>query len=409
MLKKLFLLIGILFVHQLMYAQDTDSLFKAARNLGFNGKRTEARALCKQALIKSPDYHEIRVFIGRLYLWDDQYDSARYYFRESIRRDAKNIDAYSAWCDAELWSDNHKTALELSNQALEIDSNNVDILLKKARALNNLMFYSEAFAIVNKALKIDKKNAKAFELSEIIKRNLQKNKISMTYDHDQFNKLFDPWDAISLSYTRRTKTLGAVIARLNYANRFTKPGYQFEVDAYPSIDDKTYMFLNAGYSQDAIFPEYKWGASIYRSLPKSFELELGLRSLIFNTTTWVYTASLSKYIGNFWLNIRPNFIPRTLGSSASLNLTSRYYLSNANHYISVNIGTGISADEIRIQRSDINTSNILLMSNRLKVSYQKPFNRNYIIGVGIGIAEEEISRNNYRENYNFNLGIETSF
>ena len=124
---------------------------------------------------------------------------------------------------------------------------------------------------VQKILKSDKKNTAAFELSENIKRNLQKNRISLQYDRDDFNKLFDPWDGISLSYSRRTKTFGSVIARLNYANRFLSPGYQFELDAYPSLGKKMYAYLNVGYSADAIFPEYKWSASIYRNLGRAFE------------------------------------------------------------------------------------------------------------------------------------------
>lgn len=401
--------IGLLCMLSFANAQDTDSLFKVAREKGFNGKRAEARALCQQALLKSPDYHEIRVFLGRLYLWDDQYDSARYYFQETIRRDAKNIDAYSAWCDAELWSDNYERALELSNQALLIDSNEAEILLKKAKALNNLNRYEEAFEAVNKILKLDHKNAKAFEYSEIIKRNLQKNKIALIYDHDDFNKIFAPWNAFSLSYTRRTKALGSVITRVNYANRFNTPGYQFELDAYPSIGEKMYMYLNVGYSQDAIFPTTKWSASIYRSLPKSFEAELGIRSLQFSTTTWVFTASVGKYLGNFWFNLRPNFIPGSLGSSGSLNLTTRYYVGDANNYISLILGTGISADEVRIQRNDGTPNSYLLKSNRMRLTYQRALKRNYIISVGGGLAEEETSFSGFRTNYNFNIGLEKSF
>jgi hypothetical protein len=45
-------------------AQDTasvDFLFQKARNLAFNGKRTEARSICRQILLKSPDYEDVRV------------------------------------------------------------------------------------------------------------------------------------------------------------------------------------------------------------------------------------------------------------------------------------------------------------------------------------------------------------
>ncbi len=409
MLKKIFYIIGILLYSFSVNAQDTDSLFKAARDLGFNGKRAEARALCYRALEKSPDYTEIRVFLGRLYVWDDKYDSARMVFQECINRDPQSLDAYSAWCDAELWSDNYSRVLELSSAALKIDSNNADILIRRARAYNNLAQYSEAFATVQKILKTDKKNTAAFELSENIKRNLQKNKISLQYDRDDFNKLFDPWDGISLSYSRRTKTFGSVIARMNYANRFLSPGYQFELDAYPSLGKKMYAFLNVGYSADAIFPEYKWSASIYRNLGRAFEGELGVRYLQFSTVTWVYTASIGKYIGNYWINLRPNFIPGALGSSGSLNLTVRYYLSDANHYLSLIAGSGISADEVRIQRNDGAPNSVLLKSNRLRLSYQKGLKRNYIVSVAAGIAEEETSFNGFRMNYNFSVGIEKSF
>ena len=123
----------------------------------------------------------------------------------------------------------------------------------------------------------------------------------------------------------------------------------------------------------------------------------------------MYTASIGKYIGNYWINLRPNFIPGALGSSGSLNLTVRYYLSDANHYLSLIAGSGISADEVRIQRNDGAPNSVLLKSNRLRLSYQKGLKRNYIVSLAAGIAEEETSFNGFRMNYNFSVGIEKSF
>ena len=58
------------------------------------------------------------------------------------------------------------------------------------------------------------------------------------------------------------------------------------MDAYPSLSKKTYMYLNVGYSDSYktgtfVFPKYRAGISIYRSLPKSFEAEIGARLLNF--------------------------------------------------------------------------------------------------------------------------------
>ena len=54
-------------------AQETegvDELFARARRLAFQGKRAEALDLCRLALQRSPDYHDIRILAGRIHTWD---------------------------------------------------------------------------------------------------------------------------------------------------------------------------------------------------------------------------------------------------------------------------------------------------------------------------------------------------
>lgn len=411
MLKK-FSLIGVslLCILNFAFSQDTDSLYKEARKYGFSGERSKAKTIAKKAIDLSPNYLEIQVFIARLYTWDQQYDSARIYLNGVIAKQENYIDAYSAFCDLELWTDNYDAALQLANRALIHDSTNADILLRKSKALINLNKIEEASNTMNFALRYNKKEPQLFEYNEIIKRKIQRNKITINYDHDQFNKTFSPWNLYSIAYNRSTNNFGSLIARLNRAERFGITGNQVELDWYPSIGEKMYMYLNGGYSDVSIFPTYKWGASIYRSLPKSFEAEVGIRYLKFSTTTWVYTASVGKYWKNFWFSLRPNYIPSALvGSSGSLTLSSRYYFGDANHYCGVILGSGISADEVRINRNDGLPNSFLLKSNRLRFTYQKPFKRNFIAGIGIGVSEEETSFSGYRTNYNFNINLEKIF
>lgn len=410
MLKKFILfLIHSIVILNFASSQDTDSLYTEARKYGFSGDRTKAKSIAKKAIDLSPNYLEIQVFLGRLYTWDQQYDSARLYFNNVITKQENYIDAYSALCDLELWSDNYLNALQVANTALKYDSINAAVLLRKAKALINLNRVEEASNTMNFALKYNKKDPKLFEYNEIIKRKIQRNKISISYDHDQFNKTFSPWNLYSIAYSRSTNNLGSVIARLNRAERFGVTGNQIELDWYPSVGEKMYMYINGGYSDVSIFPTYKWGASIYRSLRKSFEAELGIRYLRFSTTTWVYTGSIGKYWKNFWFSLRPNYIPSAVGSSGSLTLSSRYYLGDANTYLGIIAGSGISADEVRINRNDGVPNSFLLKSNRLRFTYQKSFKRNFIAGFGIGISEEETSFSGFRTNYNFNINFEKIF
>ena len=62
----------------------SDEMFVKARKLAFDDKNYPAAiALTKKALLKSPDYTDIEIFLGRLYTFTDKVDSARVVFIDS--------------------------------------------------------------------------------------------------------------------------------------------------------------------------------------------------------------------------------------------------------------------------------------------------------------------------------------
>ena len=80
------LLAGLLTAGQFSRAQmpaSSDDLFKAARQAAFEEKNyNKAKQLASQALVQSPHYADIGIFLGRVYTWNKQYDSAVYYFQQ---------------------------------------------------------------------------------------------------------------------------------------------------------------------------------------------------------------------------------------------------------------------------------------------------------------------------------------
>lgn len=63
----------------------TDELFLKARNAAFEEDNyPKAISLTKEALAKSPDYADVRIFLGRLYSWTDKVDSARVEFKRVL-------------------------------------------------------------------------------------------------------------------------------------------------------------------------------------------------------------------------------------------------------------------------------------------------------------------------------------
>lgn len=334
-------------------AQDSDELFQQARNAAFEKKNYPlAISLSRTALEKSPDYKDIRIFLGRIYTWSDKLDSARHEFEHVLLQEPGHEDATLASANLEYWNDNNEKALQLLNAGLAVHAQSKDLLLLKAKILNNKNEYKEANQLVTQILKMDPKNTEARAMSQRIRDNSSKNKIGFSYDYVHFDEQFsDAWQLGSFDYGRQTK-LGSVSARINYANRFKSNGLQFELDAYPKISPTFYAYVSGGYSKDGIFPNYRAGFSLYANLPKSFEADAGFRLLRFDDNTWIYTLSVGKYYKNYWFNLRTYLTPSESLLSHSYTLNVRYYFGGADDYLRLAVGTGLSPD--------VSTNNVLI-------------------------------------------------
>jgi YaiO family outer membrane protein len=176
------------------------------------------------------------------------------------------------------------------------------------------------------------------------------------------------------------------------------------LDAFPSLGKKSYGYLNVGFSEAFFFPKFRFGTSVFWNLPKAYEIEAGYRYLQFTETTHIITSSFGKYISNWWLNLRLNFIPGTEGSSSSGNLQVRYYFSGPEDFFSFQASTGVSPDE---ENRDFQSQ--LLNSYRVRVGYQHLWTPRWM-GFGfVGYSRDEISKTNFRNNLNISVGTEFRF
>jgi len=382
------------FSFQFIQAQDqnigSDELFTKARSAAFDQKDyPKAISLSKQALAKSPDYADIRIFLGRVYTWNKQPDSARQAFSQVLNKQPDNADASLAFASLEFWEGNSEKALEHVNSGLKHHSDASDLLLLKAKVLNDLKRWPEANIEIEKVIKADPNMTEARTLAARVRENSSKNKIGVNYDFIYFDKQFDdPWHLASVDYSHQT-TLGSVIGRINYANRFKNNGVQFEIDTYPRISNTFQAYISGGYSNNVgVFPQYRAGFSLYANLPASFEAEAGFRYLTFGESTWIYTASVGKYYKSFWFNFRTFLTPSNDEVSQSFALTSRYYYGGADDYFSLRLGTGLSPDDPQ-NNVLIGNANYKLRSNNITLGYRRAFKSLNILIVNLGVDNQE--------------------
>jgi len=123
LLKKptLFLFLLLAGIANNLFAQTTvsaDELFSMARTAAFDKKDySRASQLSQKALEISPEYSDIRIFLGRVYTWTDKNDSARMSFEKVLNQNPENEDAASAFADLEYWSKKFSEALLICNSA----------------------------------------------------------------------------------------------------------------------------------------------------------------------------------------------------------------------------------------------------------------------------------------------------
>lgn len=415
-MKKYLLFVSLLCTILISYnafAQEhltSDELFQQARNAAFDKKNyPEAIMLSKEALRKSPDYSDIRIFLGRLYAWSHFTDSAREQFSYVLRRHPENEDAASAFTDLEYWNDHDTTALRYCEQGLRYHPQSQGLLLRKVRILNNMREYHQAYTIANDLLKIDPKNTEARSLAKSIKNNSSPNKLGVSYEYVRFGRNYPvsaPWHLVTIDYSRSTKA-GSIIGWINYANRFKTNGIQAEINAYPHISKTFYCYLDAGYSNNLpVFPTWRGGFSLYANLPGSFEGEVGFRYLYFSTATWIYTASAGKYYKNWWFNLRTYLIPDNSGFSNSYTLTARYYFGGADDYIAGAIGTGISPDD---KANSILLSDKRLVAKKASVAYRRTFHDLNIWYISGTYILEDLSAGSKGNQFDIGAGYQRRF
>ncbi|WP_367771235.1 YaiO family outer membrane beta-barrel protein [Flavobacterium sp. WC2421] len=373
------------------YNGNPDTSFETARNMAFNKQRKQAQDTLSHILTKYPDYHDIRSFLATTYSWDGDYKKARKEFAYVLEKDPQNKSTWIAAIKNEIWGDKPYTALEMTTEALKNFPDDAEILYLKASAEEKTNKPLEALNTLESLLNKNPEDPKAKEYKASLSTTLRKNTIGIKAEVDIYSEVFDPMQYYTLNYSRQTK-YGSIIGKLNFNRRFNENGTQIEFDLYPKITKGLYAYLNIGFANTFLFPDLRYGAELYKSLPKSLEVSLGFRSLKYTTTTNIYTGSVGWYTGNSYLSFRPYFTPGDNGTSTSGTFTYRKYRSDADNYLGFSFGMGFSPEINQFNFSGNETAIVDLKSQKLNLSYNfTSKNKQNAWGTQFGVAHQEIS------------------
>lgn len=379
------------FGQQKVFMGDPDKAFEVAREMALNNQRKQAQDSLILILTKYPNYHDIRSFLASTYSWDGDYDKAKKEYKYILAHTPERITDWEAMITNELRSDSPLSALTLSAEALHRFPDNPDILYLKASAEDNSGQSVEALQTVEYLLAKAPEHEKALRFKNNLIDKLSRNTIGVKAAIDLYSEVFDPMQYYLLKYVRSTK-YGSVHAKANINHRFSTTGVQFEVDMYPKITKGLYAYVNVGASNSSIFPKWRFGGELYKSLPKSFEASLGFRTLKYSSFTTIYTGSVGWYTGNDYWSFRSYVTPGEPDTSISGTISYRKYRKNADNYFSIAVGMGFSPEIYRFYGEGNEDVMVNLDSQKLNLGYNfSSANNKNSWGFQAGVTRQEIS------------------
>jgi YaiO family outer membrane protein len=382
---------------------DPDEVFRQARELGFAGNHEDARQLCIKILERYPDYNDVRVFFGRLYSWDGRYDEARKELLPMLLKSGTNINARSAAIDVELWSDHADQALVYAEEGILSNPTEPAFPYKKALALEKLNKPEEAEESAQRAMDLNPTDKDISTLLDRLKSASRRYQLSVDYGFEHINSFDDPWHSSTVSLSRQS-AFGTIAAHLNYANRFTTNARQYEIEMYPRIARGVYGYVDYGYSAGPLFPRNRAGAELYFNPGKGLEFSIGGRYLHFSSDVWIYTASMGKYVGNYFFDFRPFVTPGNAGTSVSGSVLVRRYFGDRQKYIGFTAGTGASPNDV------LNTIDLQrLNSLTLRSSSNFPISQHVAWGWSVGWSTEKLPSTANRNRFSAGTGFSFRF
>jgi len=130
------------------------SSFRKPAN-GLLGDYEIARAIAKRILLRTPEYHDVRILIGRTNAWQGNYDQAEKHFKKVLKEDEIYEDTYNAYTDNEIWQGDYETALQVIEQGLKHHPQSKSFLARKIIILGYLDKQKEAQKTYDLLKKLD--------------------------------------------------------------------------------------------------------------------------------------------------------------------------------------------------------------------------------------------------------------
>ncbi|MFT3739046.1 MAG: YaiO family outer membrane beta-barrel protein [Breznakibacter sp.] len=376
------------------------------REAAFNGKYLEAKAIGAKLLNNLPDYHDAAVLLGRVYMWGQQYDSAKIVIDNVLEKAPLNSDAIEAKFDLAYFSGNSAQVIAMGDSLIKTNPERIDFKEKVALSYLATGQVGNAEETAKNILSVDPENKVALR---ILDRLNPKRPWELTagYSFDHFETPYNRWWHLWTIGATKKLEWGSLTGRLNvgHINAVgTATELQGEVESNLKLSRQAYMMMLYGYSPGDYFPTHKATVEVWHKIPYQMVVSLGSNFYYWDEPVFIGTVSLEKYAGSYWFCLRNYLNFKDVGPTASFYFTVRRYFDETD-YFQATLGYGAAPDE----PFDIKTDLERLNASSVRLAYLKKLSIRTKLRLGIGYAYEEYTPDKYRHRFDGTLSLIYSF
>ncbi len=386
--------------------EDPEQEFEQIRLLSYSGEHERALERILPLLEAYPSNGDYLFYAAHLYFWNSQPDSSLRYLNLAMDQGYTGEDVQrlktSIFIDLGRYPDALKTARE--GQLSYPDSRNA-FLFMEAVALERMNENNAALEVLDQIDRSDQFHRKAglYLRSTILKQ--QKNTVMTGYQNVSFSQPgFAPLHFFQLEYRRKEEKI-AYVGRVNYTHAFQSDAVQGEVDLYPKLGKKSYLYFNLGGSDGrSTFPLLRVGGEYFRE-EHNLSVSLGGRYFQFQSTQiGLITGHLSYNPGSWRMGYRPYVAVEKSTWTASHVVQVRHTFPSQEDYLQLDLQYG-STPYYYWTSNDLSRTN----AYRIGVSAQLRIGDNFFLTPAFMYEREEYVPGLQRNRFNSQLLLSKRF
>jgi len=365
------------------FPNDREILLKKAGNLQSLQLQRESIVILEKLHKEYPYSEKIsgslienRLSEAKRYMFLNKPDSAMILYKLNYALDPTDTSSILHIVNIYLTANNTDSAFYYINKGLAQYPDNASLFFKKAVAFEITKNFDSSYFYMVKV----RPNIKT-DYGYYLQSRKLKNQAGASYFHSFYDSVFRNNSIFSAQYTRFFKN-NTVTYRINFATRYlVGVALQHELDYNRKINKKTYFDANLGVSANSVFPLIKVSGSIFYTLPKEYEVEVGLKYVNLRSF-FIYSliGSLSRSFENVWINFRASGLSADNKLYNTGRLQARFFTHNHTGYFTILGGWGTPPEDRSLDFIPTNKS-LGIVSRFAATGYQKEIRYKTTLGV----------------------------